>query len=40
MPTGVEDIVAGIIADVRENGDKALLEYNRSSTRTIRMSLK
>ena len=29
MPTGVEDIVAGIISDVRENGDKALLEYNR-----------
>ena len=29
MPTGVEDIVAGIIQDVRDNGDKALLEYNR-----------
>ena len=29
MPTGVEDIVAGIISDIRENGDKALLEYNR-----------
>lgn len=29
MPTGVEDIVAGIIADVKENGDKALLEYNK-----------
>ena len=29
MPTGVEDIVSGIIADVKENGDKALLEYNK-----------
>jgi histidinol dehydrogenase len=29
MPTGVEDIVAGIIRDVKENGDKALLEYNK-----------
>lgn len=29
MPSGVEDIVAGIIDDVRENGDKALLEYNK-----------
>ncbi len=26
--TGVEDIVAGIIANVRENGDKALKEYS------------
>ena len=29
MPTGVEDIVSGIIDNVRENGDKALLEYNK-----------
>ena len=29
MPSGVEDIVAGIIRDVRENGDRALLEYNK-----------
>ena len=29
MPTGVEDIVADIIEDVRKNGDKALLEYNK-----------
>ena len=25
----VEEVVAGIIADVRQNGDRALLEYNR-----------
>ena len=25
--TGVEDIVADIIADVRKNGDKALFKY-------------
>ena len=29
MPTGVEDIVKEIIDNVRANGDKALLEYNR-----------
>lgn len=29
MPTGVENIVKDIIENVRENGDKALLEYNR-----------
>ena len=29
MPTGVEDIVKDIIDNVRANGDKALLEYNR-----------
>ena len=29
MPTGVGDIVAGIIKDVKENGDKALFEYNK-----------
>ena len=29
MPTGVEDIVSGIISDIRERGDKALLEYNK-----------
>ena len=29
MPTGVEDIVRDIIDNVRANGDKALLEYNR-----------
>ena len=33
MPTGVEDIVSGIIENVRENGDKALLEYNRNFDR-------
>ena len=29
MPTGVEDIVRDIIDNVKANGDKALLEYNR-----------
>ena len=29
MPTGVGDIVSEIIQNVRSNGDKALLEYNR-----------
>ena len=29
MPTGVEDIVRDIIDNVKTNGDKALLEYNR-----------
>ena len=27
LETGVEDIVSGVISNVKENGDKALFEY-------------
>ena len=33
--TGVEDIVAGIIADVRKNGDKALFKYCEKFDNTV-----
>ena len=34
MPAGVEDIVTEIIGNVRREGDRALLEYNRKFDRT------
>ena len=29
MPTGLSDTVAGIIADIRDNGDSALRSYSQ-----------